>query len=64
MKMSLTQDQVDRINKLNQRKDELTLMFIGAMEELNNQIEEIKSENIPLDTPSKVGIFEEICKIK
>lgn len=62
--MSLTQDQVDRINKLNQRKDELTLMFIGAMEELNSQIEEIKSKNIPLDKPSKVGIFEEICKIK
>ena len=62
--MSLTQDQVNRINKLKQRKDELTFMFIGAMEEINNQIKEIKSENIPLDKPSKVGIFEEICEIK
>lgn len=62
--MSLTPDQKKRIEKLRTRKDELTFMFIGAMEEINSQIKEIKSENVKLDKPSKIGIFEKECGVK
>lgn len=41
----LTIDQKRRIKKLRERKDALVWQFIGAMNEINAQIDEIRTEN-------------------
>lgn len=41
----LTKDQKRRIKKLKERKDALVWQFIGAMNEINAQIDEIRCES-------------------